>query len=215
MKLSALIIAVGMAYLGSANATTTSFNFNSPVQTTDFTYTGSLGKFNSSLGTLTGATLTLTDTWNTQFVLTNTAATASTFRYSGSTDLSYNSTLTGLDAILAGQGGAFAYNTGAVTLASGASRAFGPLTDSHTASLDLASLFGALSAVGGGTFNIACSTLSGTGFVGGGNNITANQQTNAGCGASIAYTYTATPPASVPVPGLGLAGFAAARRRKA
>jgi PEP-CTERM motif len=218
MKLNAIIVSATMALAGAAQAATIGYTFNAPTQSTDFTYSGSLGTFDSTLGTLTGATLTLNDNWDTQFSLQNTAAGSSTFRYTGSTDLGYTSSLAGLDALMVGQGGAYAYNTGSVTLASGASRAFGPYTDSHTASIDLSSLFAALSTVGAGSFNIDCSTLSGTGFVGGGNNITATQQTNAGCGAAIAYTYTVAP-AAVPLPGsiallgLGLAGFAAARRR--
>ncbi len=226
MKISAIILTAGLTITGVSQAATIGFAFNSPVQSTDFSYTGSLGTFDSTLGSLTGATLTLNDSWNTAFTLqyqplvvgTGTAATQ-TFRYNGSTDLNYTSSLAGLDALMAGQGGSYAYNTGWVTLAIGASRAFGPYTDSHTASLDLSSLFAALSTVGAGSFNIDCSTLSGSGFAGGGGNIVTTQNTNAGCGAAIAYTYTATPPAAVPLPGsvallgLGLLGFAAARRR--
>ena len=106
--------------------------------------------------------------------------------------------------------------TGFQNIASGAGVSFGPLIDSDSFTLNAAldAFFASCAAAGGGTFDIGCSSLSGLNLLGGGDIVAAGQQTAAGCGASIVYTYSATPPPSIPEPaslvlvGLALPGVA-------
>lgn len=58
MKKSIIALAALFAAAG-AQANTISYNFSNPVSTTEITQTGTLGLFDSTLGTLTGASLEL------------------------------------------------------------------------------------------------------------------------------------------------------------
>lgn len=199
--------------VGTANA---ALSFSNAEQTTEISQTGFLDLFDTNLGTLNSVTLTLNGAMTTTIDLSNSAAQSQTARGIGSVDLTFASSLAGLDlsAVLL----QLTASTGNQTLASGSSASFGPLTDSDTVALTpTAALFGA---AGGGTFSISCESLSGLAVLGGGGNVGATQTTTAGCGASIVYDFTPTPPTRVPEPasmalvGLGMMGLAAIRRRK-
>lgn len=198
--------------VGSANA---ALSFSNAEQTTEISQSGFLDLFDTNLGTLNSVTLTLNGGMTTTIDLSNSAAQSQTARGTGTVDLSFTSSLAGLDlsAVLLN----LTATTGLQTLAPGASASFGPLTDTDTIALTpTAALFGA---AGGGTFSISCESFSGLGVSGGGGNVAASQTTTAGCGASIAYDYTPTTnkvpePASMALVGLGMMGLAAIRRRK-
>jgi PEP-CTERM motif len=221
---SKIALAVALLVAGTAQAATTApSSFSNPLSVTDFTVNGSLSKFDAALGTLTGATLVLSDSMLTDYIFKNNAASAQTFTFNTSLDMDVTSTVAGVTAaIAAGPLPTIAYSQRVVALASQTnSTLYTPALQSQTATYNLSgAVLAALT--GSGTFGLTCTTMTGSGFVGGGGNIVATQNTKANCGASIVYTYTVAPPVSVPVPasvallGLGLlAAAGAARRRQA
>jgi hypothetical protein len=223
MKKLSLAIALAFAAVG-AQAATVSFNFTNGLQTTEINQTGTLGLFDSSLGMLTGASLSIDGALVTTISLTNRAAQAQQVKATGNVDLDFTSTLGALNAILSAAPVSpltLSATTGTQTIASGATVAFGPLNDAKTRGpLDLSSILASLSVAGGGNFGLGCTSLSGLALVGGGGNVGAVQATQASCGARITYTYTAgsTPvpePTSLALVGLALAAAGVAARRKA
>ena len=185
---------------------------------TEINETGSLGKFDSNLGTLTGATLEIHGTVRTQISLTNSAATTVNARATGDTQLSWTSGLGPLDSLLPSNNGGtmiLTFSTGAVqSYTAGQSRNFGPLTDAETFSYDLVSILSSLQAPGGDSFTLNASSLSGFTLFGGGGAMESSQNTSAGAGASISYIYTPIPePAGATLLGVGILLALPARRR--
>lgn len=220
-----IIAAAMLVAVGVAQADTISFAYGLPLveHTTEITETGLLGKFDSTLGTLTGATLNIFGAGTTNISLTNNAATNVNGRATASVDLMWSSALGALDALLVDDL-ALSFSTGAALLYTpGQTRSFGPLHDEATFSYNLSSILGSFAAAGGGDFAITCESLSGINVLGGGGNLASNQTTTAGCGANITYTYDAAvvnpnpvpEPASLALIAVGLLGAGVARRRKA
>jgi hypothetical protein len=230
-KLSALLL--GTALSVAAQADTVSYSFNTISSLTDFgvnemrdtgvaPLTGSLSYFNHSLGTLTGVTLELTGTTLTDLDLINTGGSKSKGDVSGKVQLYFTSSMLGLNSLLGGAEAADVIVRTATqdfSLNPGASVSFTGLSSNDSESIDVDSIMSQFSKVGGGMFDISCSSLAGTTLSYNGGNAQASQTTTAGCGAIITYEYTAAPPTPTPEPaslalvGLGMIGVAASRRK--
>lgn len=216
-----LIAAAAILGAVGAHAATVSFDFGLPLAltTTEINPTGALGLFDSNLGTLTGATLTIEGGASFSFTGTNGSVQSQLANITSSTDLFWSTDLGALTPFLGTI--SLSATSGALNYAVGETKSFGPLADSDSQFDDLAAILASLQQAGGGSFNLTCQSLSGLTVSGGGGNVSASQNTQAGCGATIVYTYSDTPPPPVPEPaslalvGLALAGLAVAKRRKA
>ncbi|MBL8394457.1 MAG: choice-of-anchor E domain-containing protein [Candidatus Accumulibacter sp.] len=212
---AAVVSALG---IGSASAASVSYDFTFPLSVTEIDNTGTLGLFDSTLGTLTQATLEVTGAARFLYTGTNQAVQNQSAILTSSTTIFWDSSINALDALLAAIG--LSDTSGVQTYAPGETKSFGPVSGSIT-DTDLilnAATLNLLQAAGGGTFTLNCQSLSGFQVQGGGGNIDTTQDTQAGCGAKITYEYNTnqTPePASMLLVGLGLLGLGAARRRQA
>ncbi len=209
------------AVASAAQAATISFQYGLPIvqATTEITQTGQLGRFDGSLGTLTGASLLVSGAATFSFTGTNTAQQSQRATINSNTELFWSSEIAALSALLTDTI-ALSASSGSQQYAVGETKSFGPFARDGQFSVDLSGILASL--VGAGTFGLTCESSSGFGVAGGGGNIASTQSTQAGCGATITYTYDAVvPPPAIPEPGtlalvgLALAGIGAARRRKA
>jgi len=218
MKRLALITAtLGLA--ATANAATVSYNFNNPQQTTEINQTGNLGLFDSNLGTLTGAMLTLSNSATLTLSATNTSAQTQNANLTAQEFFDWSSSLAALNPLVA-TSIELSVTTGMQSYAAGATRSYGPFTPTASRNVDLTSLLASIQASGGGAFSLGCTSLSGISILGGGGNISTHQSTEAGCGGSITYTYTARQvdvpePGTLALLGLGIMGLGAMRRKRA
>ena len=208
----------------TAYAQTLSFEFGIPVveSTTEIDQSGNLGLFNSNLGTLTGASLELFGAGTTSgtLKLNDNAGSPDSLTATISSILSFNSGLAPLDAIvsLPANDVVLQFNVASSSFNIGQTKPYGPLTDSENITLNLNSILASLQAPGGGTFSVGGTSLSGITVFGGGGNTSSTQDTTAGIGARITYTYT--PFAVIPEPSqaistLALCTFGLMLRRRA
>lgn len=220
------MIALGALALAAAGAqaATVTYAFTNPMQNTEVNQSGALGLFDTTLGTLTGATLTFgADLAGTIDLILGASTGPAQVRGTVSSDMGVNSSLASVDSLFNGIADVtLSYTTGFVPLTPNSSYQSPTKTASESLVVDLASVLGTLGAAGGGSFNLGCESLSGLTITGGAGFAGGSQTTQGACNASIVYVYDeATTPVEVPEPttlslmGLAALGLAARSRRKA
>ena len=221
-----------LAASGISNAAIISFSAQSGPSLTDFTFSLVLTKFDTSLGTLTGATIRFTGTDDVVSLnLNNSSNSIQSFRYKSMADIlvtsnTADSTLTTTDLLLTN------FDSGVISLGpsgSGVCAASTPTTSCNDVSyLPLAvtantgdvavAILNNYKVAGFGNFTLGGFTSTGSTFVGGGGNVRSAQVTNATVQALVTYTYTPvsqTPePATMALMGTSLLGLALIGRRR-
>lgn len=217
MKRFSALIAL-TALTATANASTVTSSFTNPFATTEINQTGTLALFDSTLGTLLGAMITVTGNAVMNVSGTNNSDTAEFIELAPFTRLSWTTTLSPLSAFLLDKIKLEA-TSGELEYQVGETFSFGPLNATLSNTDNLASILASMQASGGGAFNVSCTSKSGISIFGGGGNVDTTQATTANCGASITYTYEAAPtnvpePGTMALVGLALAGAGVFSRRR-
>jgi hypothetical protein len=183
---------------------------------TEINETGTLAKFDSNLGILTGASLEIFG--GAQFSLsgTNYSPQNQNARMTSDTSLSFSSSEGDVNLLIAAQSPNLdlAYATPILSYAPGQTRTFGPVAQSGSNVYDLASILPAVQTIGGGSFTINAQSSSGFTLLGGGGNLGTSQSTTVGAGARITYSYVIPEPSSALIASLPALALCLRRRRQ-
>lgn len=223
-KLGAALFAL-IASAGAASAATLTYEYGSKTtfMVTEIDYANTLAKFDTSLGTLTGVTLTLYEAIESDLGITNTASNAqdvdvefgSRFRWT-SGDTAINTRITtrsvpnapGTTVDLISENQSF-------TLAPGESTQLPTFYHALEHVIDMSPILESFHAEGGGTFSLRTTSQNRMTTSGGGGNLVFDHKTTAAVWAQVTYTYVPIPEPSVMVfAGLfGVAGLCRRSRR--
>lgn len=206
------LLALALIAAGSAQAATITQSAALTLETTEINQVFNINKFDSALGTLTGVAITLDGEALSTATLTNTAAQAQRFQFGSTLNLYLDGA--GISDVLSLNLFNFSNQ---IQVGQTVNLGTANPTDSLLINVSDLSAF-----IGTGTTTFTCDSLVANSQAGGGGNITVVQNTQAGCGLNVVYTYDVptNPPAQVPEPasmalvGLGMMGLAAIRRRK-
>ena len=180
--------------IASANAATVTYSFANPLSTAEINQAMPLSLFDSNLGTLTGASLTVTANMDAYMTVTNRSAQTQTSKLTLMSDIGISSSLVGVNQLFDNFSDIPLSNTiGPIQFPPATSILVGPFIDQKVLTKDLSTALAELSAPGGGSFTINCTSLPGMSLAGG-SNIRGDQETKVGCGATITYTYDPAPP---------------------
>ena len=155
--------------IASANAATVTYSFANPLSTTEINQAMPLSLFDSNLGTLTGASLTVTGNMDAYMTVTNRSAQTRASTLTLISDIGIRSSLVGVNQLFDNFSDIPLSNTiGPIQFPPATPILVGPFIDQKVLTKDLSTALAELSAPGGGSFTINCTSLSGMILAGGG-----------------------------------------------